>query len=415
MVFITPHSDHQVKTDKEIAVTEFRKVCRKRGADDMFERPSKIMRLELRNNQNEIGYHIEAKDLECVRKAMYHERRKTVPKLPKTRQETHTCLDASELKSTRDEDMIKVNDAETGIVIFSTRSNLELLCSRGAQVFGVGTFKTCPSFFYQLYVLHVFKHGQYVPCVFALLPSKTELVYRQRFSHIRTLCNNEGLDELHPDAIHLDLEQATHGAGKAVWPQISINGCHFHLSQSWYRKINNLGLSNESKKTQSEIGLWLKGFFGLRFLRPEAVGDSFAFDLLDDTPDDPRCQEFGDYIVNTYISDEASFHPEMWAEPDVNSTRRTNACESFHRHFSAQFYHAHPNLFEFMQKLQEVQTNSYVKMNTIQTGGALPPMRRERREKLQQMTATRTRYMASDISGKEFVKLMAWKNLPAMI
>lgn len=186
MVFITPHSDHQVKTDKEIAVTEFRKVCRKRGADDMFERPSKIMRLELRNNQNEIGYHIEAKDLECVRKAMYHERRKTVPKLPKTRQETHTCFDASELKSTRDEDMIKVNDAETGIVIFSTRSNLELLCSRGAQVFGVGTFQTCPSVFYQLYVLHVFKHGQYVPCVFALLPSKTELVNRQMLSHIRT-------------------------------------------------------------------------------------------------------------------------------------------------------------------------------------------------------------------------------------
>ncbi|KAL8571163.1 hypothetical protein ACOMHN_010624 [Nucella lapillus] len=373
------------------------------------------MRIELQKNENDIEGHIQTKDLQSVRKSMYHERRKILPKLPKSRQETHVCVGAYDLKSSHNEDMIKVNDSDTGIVIFSTRSNLELFCSRGAQIFGDGTFKTCPRFFYQLYILHVYKHGQYVPCTFALLPSKTEEVYSQMFVHIQTLCDNEGLGELRVNSIHLDFEKATHGAVKAIWPAISTRGCHFHLSQAWYRKLNNLGLSNDYKDNESEISGWLKRFFGLSFLQPEAVGESFAFELLDDCPGDPRCQTFADYILNNYVSEEAAFQPEIWAEPDVNSIRTTNACESFHRHFGDQFYHTHPNVFEFMQKLKEVQTYSYVKMNTITAGGALAPVRRERREKLQQLATIKTRFTDSEISRKEFLKQMACKNLPAML
>jgi len=36
---------------------------------------------------------------------------------------------------------------------------------------------------------------------------------------------------------------------------------HFHLSQSWYRKIVSIGLGDEYKTEESEIGQWLKWFF----------------------------------------------------------------------------------------------------------------------------------------------------------
>ena len=65
-----------------------------------------------------------------------------------------------------------------------------------------------------------------------------------------------------PQDVTLDFEKATHAAAKSVWHQIRIKGCHFHLSQVWYRKIASLGLFDAYKTADSEIGIWLKRFFG---------------------------------------------------------------------------------------------------------------------------------------------------------
>ncbi|KAL8610908.1 hypothetical protein ACOMHN_056763 [Nucella lapillus] len=136
---------------------------------------------------------------------------------------------------------------------------------------------------------------------------------------------------------------------------------------------------------------------------------------MDDAPDDPRCTSFSDYILATYAGDEASFAPAVWAEPEVDSIRTTNACESFHRHFADNFYHAHPSIFEFMSVLKGVQTASYVKMNSIQTGNGIPAVRPHRRQKLQEMRRIRARYDAGEINRNEYVRAMAFKNLPVVL
>ena len=87
------------------------------------------------------------------------------PKLPKSREETHEAVQEYELKSSNNEDMIYKNDIDTKIIMFTTESNL----SQDEPLFADGIFQYCPKYFYQLYTIHAFKNGQYVPCVFSSL------------------------------------------------------------------------------------------------------------------------------------------------------------------------------------------------------------------------------------------------------
>jgi hypothetical protein len=67
-------------------------------------------------------------------------------------------------------------------------------------------------------------------------------------------------------SIPLDFEDAVFEAARVFWPTVIIKGCHFHLFQAWWRKIQSLGLATEYTSEESVIGKWLKVFFGLSFL-----------------------------------------------------------------------------------------------------------------------------------------------------
>ena len=60
---------------------------------------------------------------------------------------------------------------------------------------------------------------------------------------------------LNISCLHLDFEHATHNAARAKWPGIDIKGCQFHLSQSWWRKVQSLGLAAEYKNPESDVDI----------------------------------------------------------------------------------------------------------------------------------------------------------------
>jgi hypothetical protein len=66
---------------------------------------------------------------------------------------------------------------------------------------------------------------------------------------------------------------------------------------------------------KSDIGKWLKTFFGLSYLDSSDVADCFAFDILLDAPDDEKAMEFVDCILNTYVDDNTKFSRQIWADP----------------------------------------------------------------------------------------------------
>ena len=51
-----------------------------------------------------------------------------------------------------------------------------------------------------------------------------------------------------PTIVHADFETAIHNAVATVWPGCEAKTCHFHLGQSWWRKIQSLGLSKQYGK-----------------------------------------------------------------------------------------------------------------------------------------------------------------------
>ncbi|KAF0687812.1 Uncharacterized protein FWK35_00035059, partial [Aphis craccivora] len=65
--------------------------------------------------------------------------------------------------------------------------------------------------------------------------------------------------------------------------------------------IQSLGLSNEYKDTNSEIGKWLRHTFGRFLMRGN------------DRPDNELLTKYSDYLVDNYIGDDCKYPPSLWA------------------------------------------------------------------------------------------------------
>jgi hypothetical protein len=159
-----------------------------------------------------------------------------------------------------------------------------------------------------LYTIHGYSNGHDIPLVFALLVSKSEDTYRQFLQHVIDICSARNLP-FKPAVVHVELEITVHNVFRQRFPETSIQCCHFHLRQSWWRKIQKTGLSTEYKDNESSTGKCLKSFFGLAFLDPSDVEDCFGDDIMRVLPEDPRCTSFADYILENYIVLDSRFPP----------------------------------------------------------------------------------------------------------
>ena len=59
---------------------------------------------------------------------------------------------------------------------------------------------------------------------------------------------------LSPVNVTINYKKAIINAVTEVWPENNIICCRFHLTNSWWKKIQSLSLSNEYKK---KIGKWV--------------------------------------------------------------------------------------------------------------------------------------------------------------
>ncbi|KAE9524358.1 hypothetical protein AGLY_015397 [Aphis glycines] len=189
--------------------------------------------------------------------------------------------------------------------------------------------------FTQLFTIHGMKNNSYIP-TFSIL-----LTFGQSFNH------------------------AIHVAVNKVWPSTRLRRCRFHLGQAWFRKIQSLGLVDEYKNKNYEIGKYLKTFFGLSFLNPPDVNDCFTDDLISILPQDYRMECFTDYILENHITESSQYPPELWASFTYSLARTTNSCESFHSKINAMLYSAHPNIYQFINILLNIQCETYIKIRSI--------------------------------------------------
>jgi len=116
-----------------------------------------------------------------------------------------------------------------------------------------------------------------------------------------------------------------------------------------------------------EVSQFLKKILGLSLLPPAEVSDCFALDSISNLPNDKRVKQYCDYLLQNYIDADSTFPPPVWSECSASSLRTINACQSFHAHFNALFYSAHPNIFVPLSALQKIKNETYIKMRSVTT------------------------------------------------
>lgn len=397
---------HNHSTEENIQRQALSNRAKRKAVEDLSERPAKIILKELRHDEH--LDEITMVDLDRVRRNMYKARRSVLSVLPNSTEEVFDCLENLKPLTNKKEDFLLVNSASDKVVVFSCLTNLEFLCSVDV-VYMDGTFDFCTKYFMQFFTIHGFKNGHYVPLVFALLPRKTAEIYTDLFNILQDVCSVHNLI-FSPKTVTIDFEMSIHKAVKEVWTGSNIIGCRFHLCQAWFRKIQQLGLAVDYNH-DTEIGKYLKHFFGLQFLDPSEVEDCFRSELLDANVLNGNVKQFTDYLLKTYISSDAIFPPLIWAAKSDSTCRTTNACESFHSDFNKSFYSCHPSIHQFVDILINFQCKTYVK---IVSARKYEKKIRKDVQLRQQYIKTKIDMLDSNIINRaSFVKCVSYKFAPS--
>jgi hypothetical protein len=101
-----------------------------------------------------------------------------------------------------------------------------------------------------------------VQLAFFLPANKHPTPYEDVFSYTVSEAAKLGVS-IFPKIGFAEFETAIYNAVKTVWPGLEVKACRFHLGQSWWRKMQSLGLSKQYGKKNSEVSQFLKKIFGL--------------------------------------------------------------------------------------------------------------------------------------------------------
>ena len=134
---------------------------------------------------------------------------------------------------------VKVNDegfllCDSGpgpkrIVLFGCKSAVDVLATCKVWL-SDGTFKTAPKLFEQVYTIHGMEQGFCVPCIYALLPDKSQSTYNRLWNVVRDLTDWHAARELN---LLVDFEKAAYNAFQQVFVGATVSGCYFHFKQAF--------------------------------------------------------------------------------------------------------------------------------------------------------------------------------------
>ena len=181
------------------------------------------------------------------------------------------------------------------ILIFSSEQQLQFL-SISDHWFADGTFKVCPKVFFQVYTIHAEQGGKIFPCVFALLPNKTEVRYTRFYQEIFNRTDGDG-----PEDILIDFERSALNALNNVKPQVGKKGCFYHFCANVWKHIQNFGLQHLYNMNQ-EFAINLRMLCALIFIPPPEVTNGFdtVCGLIRNNFRDEADDEL-DYFEDTYV------------------------------------------------------------------------------------------------------------------
>jgi hypothetical protein len=119
-------NQHTCESSQSDRKTEALRIRSRNKSGDITKRPSHIIRTALQTMDEQT---LQSADIKNVAKAVYRERRKKLPTLPKNRKDVHDVVDEVNTKTNKDESLLLINDRDAEIIIFSAYLNMECLCN----------------------------------------------------------------------------------------------------------------------------------------------------------------------------------------------------------------------------------------------------------------------------------------------
>ncbi|CAF1144455.1 unnamed protein product [Didymodactylos carnosus] len=108
--------------------------------------------------------------IRIMKNTLQKQRRKTRPPIPQSIEQLPYPLPDVYCKTTKSELFLLYDGSLGGTRSLVFASYNDIVClSQQEHWYSDGTFYTCPSIFYQIYLIHAYHDGMSTPCVFALL------------------------------------------------------------------------------------------------------------------------------------------------------------------------------------------------------------------------------------------------------
>ena len=303
----------------------------------------------LRKNHDAMpdGLLAEVPHFSAIKTMLYRQRHKTLPRLPKTRQEIN--LEGEWTRTEGGDVFLRRVEGREPILLFTTDRNLELLCEADV-VFSDGTFSTAPKLFDQLYTFHAESQGHMLPLVYSLLPNRTEDTYVRTLQYIQETCHDLGF-HFAPRTFQMDFERSAHNAVRTVLPTTRLRGCFFHYTQCIWPRTQKVGLASEYTENDG-VQKVVRRASALPMLPLDKVEDVWVETIADSSQDD-KVTLLMDYVTNTWI--EGPWNPGMWNHFGNGNYRTNNYLEGWHHKINQVAKKSHPNIFEVVGLLKREQ------------------------------------------------------------
>ena len=382
----------------EVAVTKCRQTMKER-ARNTREKPHQILAAEIEQLDHDTRANIG--NMATIQRDIQRHQRSQQPAEPAALAD---LVIADNWKVTKDGRPFLIHDSGEGvvnrIVVYATEESLRLLAVARTW-FIDGNFSMAPLIFKQLYIIRAPLGNIAITCVYSFLPGKSELIYRELFQAIVDTCERLGFN-VNPTHIISDFEISAIKATQHILGQHVVNkGCFYHLTQSTWRKIQSLGLT-QLYKDREDIRQFCGMIDGLAFLPINDIqaGLQYLQTLVDDELE-PLLQYFDtNYVSGQYrrIQPPAlqrnnvlppvvlrhvppQFPPVMWNVREItlnNDHRTNNFCEAWNNGYFQLVGHKHPSFWSSIEAIRKDEATSHVAI--LQDAIGNPPAKRIKRK-----------------------------------
>ncbi|XP_078518886.1 uncharacterized protein LOC144784070 [Lissotriton helveticus] len=259
------------------------------------------------------------------------------------------------------------------ILIFSTPRNLVKLETSEIWMMD-GTFKSTPHPFTQIYTIHAKINNSVIPLVYSLLPDKTSATYTEFLAVIKSITKQS------PRKIIMDFELSMINVITKMYTDTQIQGCFFHFSQAFWRKLQKTPLVTEYS-TDSKLQVELKKLTALCFVPPESVDEYYTAITESDyyLTNEDKLAPILNYMEDTWIGHlgrsgrrrKPRFHVEWWncySSCLQGEAKTNNAIEGWHNSFNHLIGKPHPNFYSFLETLKKEQSFQEMRLSQTLTG-----------------------------------------------